>query len=187
MNGADMLGVDMLGVDILGVDINIRKWDNYDLAEDAKIDKYALDVEAEKQAELMVKWLGLLNQAQVVLTKMKEKLANVEAELRIEAKTNGIMGVGKVTESAIDSWIQTHPSRVAAYEDYSAAYSSVQYLQNAKAVLDHKKSMIQVLDHLLVAGYYAKPDVSAKASENGEKELEEKTKKQLDESLRRKI
>jgi hypothetical protein len=166
------------GDSILGK-LNIREWDYYDLTEDAKLDKYAIDVEAERQAELMTKWLSLLHQAQALLAKAQGDLDYVEAELRIEAKRNGIDGIQKITDATIDSWLTTHPRRRVAYDAKVKAYASVQYLQNAKTVLDHKRDMIKVLDHLLVSGFYARPNVSSKSSDTCQAGVQQEVKSAL--------
>jgi len=173
--------------EILTGKLILREWDTYDLVADAKLDKFALDIEAERQAELMTKWLSLLHQAQRLLTKEAEALDYVEAELRIDAKRNGIDGIVKVTDATVDSWITTHPKRVIALEAKNKAYSNLQYLNNARSVLDHKRDMIKVLDHLLVAGYYAKPGVSNEACKASEIAIKEIVNHSLGESMRRRL
>lgn len=138
----------------------LREWDEYNLVEDAKLDKYALDIEAERQPELMTKWLSLLHKTQQILNKKQEELEYVEAELRITAKRDGIDGIQKVTDATADAWILNHPRRKEAFEAKSKAYADFQYINNARTVLEHKRDMIKVLDHLMVAGYYSKPAVS---------------------------
>ena len=118
----------------LPVCITYREWDTYDLVEDSKINKFALDIEAERQGELMVKWLGVLNQAHTLLNKKQEELEYVEAELRIEVKKNGIDGIQKVTDATAESWVVTHPRRTAALNAKNKAYTDYQYLQNARTV-----------------------------------------------------
>lgn len=163
--------------------IQYRSWDTYDLLDDAKINKFAIDVEAERQGELMVKWLGVLHQAQVILNKRQEDLEYVEAELRIEVKRNGIDGIQKITDATAESWVITHPRRKAAIEAKNKAYSDFQYLQNARTVMDHRRDMIKVLDHLYVSGYFARPRVSDKSVEDTERELRDHTTSRLKESL----
>lgn len=173
--------------EILTGKLILREWDTYDLVADSKLDKYALDIEAERQAELMTKWLSLLHQAQRLLTKETEALEYVEAELRIAAKKNGIEGIAKVTDATVDSWITMHPKRVLAMEAKNKAYSNMQYLNNARSVLDHKRDMIKVLDHLLVAGYYAKPGVSNEACKASETAIKEVVNHSLGQSMRRRL
>ncbi len=60
--------------------LKFREWDEYDLSKDARFDKYALDIDAEDQAQLMEKWVTLLSQAQAELLKAKEVLRNWEAK-----------------------------------------------------------------------------------------------------------
>lgn len=172
-------------VEIAADAIQYRTWDNYDLVEDAAINKFALDVEAERQAELMVKWLSVLNQAHAILNKKQEELEYAEAELRIEVKKNGIDGIQKVTDATAESWVIMHPRRKAALEAKNKAYTNYQYLLNAKTVMDHRRDMIKTLDHLYVAGYYARPKVSDEASKITESEIKSATRTKLKASLTR--
>ena len=167
--------------------IIFREWDTYDLSEDAKLDKFALDIEAVKQAEFMNKWLGLLHKAQTILISKTEALKHVEAELRIKVKKEGVEGISKVTESVAESWIVLHPRYKNAMDEKNVAFGNVQYLQNARLVLENKRDMIKVLDHLWVAGYYARPNVSEKACENTDNEVKEVTKEQLGNALHKRL
>jgi len=162
--------------------IEFRTWDEYNLSEDAKLDKFQLDVEAQRQGEYMLKWLSLLQQAQTILTHKQEVLENVKAQLILEVKRNGIEGIPKVTEAAADAWVQTNSRYVEALTAKNKANSDVLYLQNARLVLEHKRDMIKVLDHLWVAGFYARPNVSEKTTENAYLEA---TKEELAKAFKR--
>lgn len=165
--------------------IQFRTWDAYDLTVDAELDKFDLDSEATKQGMYMEKWLGVLHQAQTILAAKQEALDNVKAELLLEVKRNGVQGVVKMTEATADAWITLHPKYKSALEDKSIAASNVQYLQNAIKVLEHKRDMIKTLDHLWVAGYYARPNVSPEAGKQSQEKVNEVTKQDLSNSLRR--
>lgn len=165
--------------------IEFRSWDTYNLSEDAELDRYALDLEAEKQSELMCKWIELLTQAQAKLGKAKEALQNVEAELLLEVKTNGIPDIAKPTDSVAKAWVQVHPKRVKAQEGKLQADNNVTYMQNARTVLENKKNMIKVESDLWITGYFARPSVPGEVKEELENDRKENHTKALKKSLRR--
>jgi len=166
--------------------IQFREWDEYNLAEDAYFDKYALDLEAEDQPHLMCKWLELLTQAQAELSKAKEVMANTEAKLFLKVKTEGVPSLGtKPTEATVKAYVHTQPEYRKAQRRKRKADNDVHYLQNARSVLEHRKTMIKVESDLWVCGYFAKPHVSGEVK----KELDEERRKthatKLEDSLKK--
>lgn len=164
--------------------IIFREWEKYDLHEDAQIDKYALDIEAENQPHLMNKWLDLLSQAQAEVSKAKELLSNAEAKLFIKVKTEGVSSLGsKPTEATVKAWVRIQPEYKKAQRRKRKAENNVQYLQNARSVMEHRKAMIKVESDLWICGYFAKPHVSGEV----QKELDESRRvehaKKLEKSL----
>ncbi|RLI66875.1 MAG: hypothetical protein DRO67_00435 [Candidatus Asgardarchaeum californiense] len=153
--------------------LKFRDWDEYDLHEDAKFDKYALDIDAENQAQLMEKWVTLLSQAQAELLKAKEVVLHQEAKLFLKVKTEGVPALGpKPTEATVKAWVHTQPEYRKAQRRKRKAQNNVQYLQNAKSVMENRKSMIKVEANLWITGYFARPHIK------------EDVKKELDESRR---
>lgn len=153
--------------------IVFREWDEYNLAEDAQFDKYALDIEAETQPHLMQKWLELLTQAQAELSKAKEVLNNTEAKEFLKVKTEGVHILGsKPTEATVKAYVSVQPECRKVQRRKRKAENNVQYLQNARSVLEHRKTMIKVEADLWITGYYARPHVN----NNIKKELDENRK-----------
>jgi len=141
--------------------IVFREWDEYNLAEDAQFDKYTLDIEAESQPHLMQKWLELLTQAQAELSKAKEVMNNVEAKEFLAVKTKGVKELGsKPTEATVKAYVSVQPEFRKAQRRKRKADNNVHYLQNARSVLEHRKTMIKVEADLWITGYYARPHVS---------------------------
>ena len=163
--------------------LQFREWDEYDLSSDAEIDKYALDIEAENQPMLMVKWVELLTQAQAELSKAKERVANEEARLLLHAKGNGIPDIPKPTDPIAKAWVRTQPSLRKLQRAKRKSENNVAYLQNARSVMEHKKAMIKVTSDLYITGYFAKPHVSGSIKREGELEGREEHAKKLKESL----
>lgn len=162
-----------------------REYDEYDLGADAIIDKFALDVAAEEQPHLMQKWLELLTQAQAEAAKLKEQLNNKEAELILIVKKEGIQGISKPTEATTKAWVHTHHEYVKLLEKKRKADNNVNYLQNARAVLEHKKAMIKVEADLWITGYYARPSVSSETKKVMETEQKKDHANKLKKSLKK--
>lgn len=159
--------------------LQFREWDEYDLSEDATIDKNALDVEAERQSHLVMKWSLLLTQAQATLSEAKEGLAHIEAVLFLRARTEL---PNKPTEATIKSWILTQPEFRKAQRTKRKAENNVTYLQNAKAVLENKRSMIKVEAELWVCGYYSRPMIREQQVGKESEQYKEEVKEQLQSS-----
>ncbi|RKZ98173.1 MAG: hypothetical protein DRQ46_02820 [Gammaproteobacteria bacterium] len=165
--------------------IIFRDWDEYNLGEDAQIDKYALDIEAEEQPHLMQKWLELLTKAQAELNKAKEVMANEEAKLLLTAKSKGIPDIPKPTDPIAKAWVHTQPTYRKAQRRKRKAENNVAYLQNARSVLEHRKTMIKVEADLWITGYFAKPQVTAETKDKLETERKQVHADKLSKSLKR--
>lgn len=162
-----------------------KEWEDYNLHDDTQLDKYALEEAAELHSALMQKWLDLLAQAQAELSKAKEVLQNEEAKLFLKFKAEGIPDISKPTEATVKSYVYTQPEYRKAQRRKRKAENNVAYLQNARSVLEHRKSMIKVASDLWICGYFAKPHVSGdiKKQVNEERKKDEAVK--LKSSLRK--
>jgi hypothetical protein len=165
--------------------IIFRDWDEYDLGKDAQIDKYALDIEAEEQPHLMQKWLELLAKAQAELSKAKEVLLNEEAKLLLKAKSTGIPDIPKPTDPVAKAWVRTQPIYRKAQRHKRKAENNVAYLQNARSVLEHRKTMIKVEADLWICGYFSKPYVTTDAREKLKEERKQVHSEKLVKSLQK--
>lgn len=164
--------------------IVFRDWDTYDLYEDVQVDKYALDLEAERQPHLMQKWLDLLTQAQAELSRSKEVMNNIDAKLFLQAKTEGVPELGqKPTEATVKAWVHSQPDYKKAQRRKRKAENDVQYLQNARSILEHRKAMIKVESDLWICGYFAKPLVSGGLKEQLNEERKQQHATKLENSL----
>jgi len=162
-----------------------RTWDEYNLGDDAELDKYGLDEAARIQSSLMVKWLDLLAQAQDDLNEAKTRLADKEAELQLRARTGACEEYGKLTESVIKSWVTIQPSYKKAVQDKNKAESDVTYLQNAKTVLEHKKAMIQIEANLWTCGYFSRPSVCTEVQNQHDNDQKTASANKLRDTLRK--
>lgn len=160
--------------------LQFREWDDYDLYTDATLDKYALDVEAERQALVMQKWLELLTQAQAELSKTKEKLAYIEAKLFLQVKTEGVSKLGsKPTEATVKAWVRTQPEYRKLLRAKRKAENNVQYLQNARTVLEHKKACLKIESDLWICGFFARPNVVPQVDEEAKQQCKDKIQESL--------
>ena len=165
--------------------LKFREWDSYDLSEDSKIDKYALDIEAENQPTLMAKWIELLAEAQSNLSKTKEQLANEEALLLLDAKSNGIPNISKPTDPIAKAWVRVQPSFKKAQRRKRNAENNVAYLQNARSVMEHRKACLKIESDLFITGYFSKPQVSGEVKHEQEVSRREEHSKKLKKSLKK--
>lgn len=140
--------------------LEFREWDTYNLGEDLELDKYALDIAAQEQAHKYQKWSELLVQEQAKVSKLKEELANREAELTLKVRRDGVPDIPKPTETVYKAWVQTQNSYKRILADKRKAENNVAYLQNALRALEHLKAMIKVEDDLWITGYFARPHIS---------------------------
>ncbi len=166
-------------------DLKYKEWNDYDLSEDAMLDKYAIDVEAEQQPLLMAKWIELLSTAQAEVSKAKELLANEEAKLLIKAKSEGIPSVPKPTDPISKAWVRTQPTVRKLLRRKRKAENNVAYLQNARSVMEHRKAMIKVEADLWITGYFARPGIRKEVTEEIENELKEQHSERLKKSMQK--
>lgn len=140
---------------------------NPNLADELTVDKYNLDVEAEKQSRLMLEWSVALAVASKERDKLKEQSAAKKAELigRGHAGEN----TGKNTDAGLKAWVESHPEYTILSNQLVEAEEHVNLLFAAKNAIDHKKSMIETIAKLWLGGYYARPHVKQEAVVAAEK------------------
>lgn len=162
-----------------------KEWENYDLSDDATVDKYALEEAAEEHSTIMQKWLDLLAQAQAELLKSKEVLQNEEAKLFLKFKAEGIPDISKPTEATVKAYVCIQPEYRKAQRRKRKAENNIAYLQNARSVMDHRKAMIKVTSDLWICGYFARPHVSGDIKKQVNEERKEEQAETLKSSLQK--
>ena len=157
-----------------------------DYLEDLKIDKYNLDREWMRQPMLYMKWAEAWAQAVLERDRAKEQLEVVKAELdsaiRQAPAEFGI--VGKPTESAISNAITKHSQYRRAYSNYVEATKAANVLAGAKEAMAHKKKALEGITELMVAGYYAEPNIPKEVRQKVERETTTEIKNGLKRSRR---
>lgn len=135
-----------------------------DFAEEVKINRFKLEVEAEKQPSIYQYWSGLLAQAKADKDTADDKLDLVKStrELYIRAEVEkgnkDYTSVGKVSESAMKAFIETDDRVMKAKEFLRKAKELVYILEGAVKSLEHRKDSLDNLTVQWSKGYYAKPD-----------------------------
>lgn len=125
-----------------------------DLQEDVQVDRFALDEELEKVAETYRYWAEQSADARADADRSKDRLELVMAEVALEIR-NG--SEKKPTESTIEAMMLQHPKVQKAKADFISAKHSQAILEGAVRALDHKRSQLDNLTRLWIAGYYADP------------------------------
>lgn len=166
-------------IEEMGKKLVLREWDEYDLAEDARVDKNNLDLVAEEHSHIVQKWLDLLTQAEDELAKAKEEYEDTVAELQLLVRREGIQGIeGRVTDAVASAWMTQQPKFKRVRKRKREAEKYVSYLNNAKKVLEHRKEMIKTDRDLWICGYFARPRIKG-GDQKQDSEYREVVKKEL--------
>ena len=130
----------------------------FDYEQDLQISPDSLDVEFLRQPALYMKYAEESAKAKDRLARAKETLEVTRAEIDKAIRlTPSEYGVEKVTEGAITSTLLQLPQYQNANEAYLKAKYEADLLQAAVIAMDQKKSSLEQLARLTVAGYCAMP------------------------------
>lgn len=139
--------------------------------EDLEIDKYALDSEIVRQAQLFIEWSENWAQAMFEKDKLKERLdiamAEADALVRSDPEKYGWPIKGKApTESFIKKATMMMEGLSTQNSEYIEKCKEVNILAAAKEAFNHKRSALEMLVKLFLGGYYAEvPLVSKEKTE----------------------
>jgi len=170
-------------IDDLKKRLKTRDWDIYDIVGDTTIDKYSLDLCAERHSANVLKWQELLAQANEILTKAKEALTYVESKLLLKVRVDGIPGVQKITDAVCHAWVVTQDEYRLALKKKIKSESDVAYINAGIKALDHAKEMIKVESQLWICGYYARPHIKETVSAEQQEHRRKDTAVELKESM----
>ena len=135
-------------------------------SEDIKIDMDNLDLEKEKQPDLVNKWGRIQGEVSYLLKDLQEKLGDREADLTLEITRDPLKFLGKDFDSK--KLTQTHvKSVILRYRDVKELRFNIlevqRVLDSVKSTvnaLDHKRSSIRELINLWINNYHSgKPTV----------------------------
>lgn len=136
-----------------------------DLKEDLKLNRFALEKEAERQADMFLYWSQELAEAKFLRDKAKTKLGIVTGERELDIRRNPPEGL-KATEGVIKALVAEDSDIEKAQRKLDSANKNVNTLEGVVRALDHKKSQIDNLTRLSIAGYYANPDHGGRDTES---------------------
>ncbi len=145
-------------------------------SEDVFIDKTRLDFEWLNQARLFNKYSELYANAMFERDKKKERLALIKAQIdhdiRQDPESYGF--TGKPTEPAIASLIQQDNRFIEAQSELTEANRDMNVIIGTKIAMEHKKSALEVLAKLYLAGYWGEARIPGEVRKkyNSESETE---------------
>lgn len=130
--------------------------ENRIITNDLRIDKLALDDEAEKIASLYHYWSSMLAEAELKENQAKNIWIEKIAVKSLYFRSNPPEGV-KITESVIESLVTTDKEVIALRQAYEQATYEAAKLRGDVKALAIKASSITDLRHLAISGYFIVP------------------------------
>ena len=132
---------------------------------DIRLDRFELEVEAERQSTIYQYWSDILANAKRDKDTASNELEQLKAEKALHYRLNskemknndGDTITLKVTEPTVAAMVDTDPDIIAKKEELAQLKYRVSKLEGRLTALDHKKRMIDNLRHLYISGYYSKP------------------------------
>ena len=157
--------------------------------DDVKIDKYLLEEEWENQPALYEKWSMLYAEAVDEKNTMNRKLdvhrAQVEFDIRQNPKKYGFNN--KPTVGEVNAMVSIDEEVQKLTRILNKKTKQVNILNGVKEALNHKKSALENLVKLFLAGYYTKPDVPKQYREKIEEDLRMKSNENIKDKLSKKM
>lgn len=127
-----------------------------DFRNDVKLDRFNLEVEAERQPSLFQYWSEQLADAKSERDRMDNRLKTRSAEIELEIRRCPPPDI-KLTESVVAAYIQSNVELEGMRAELLAQQKHVAHLEGAVRAFEQKKSMIEVQMRLWAAGYYSNP------------------------------
>jgi hypothetical protein len=125
-----------------------------DLAEDIKLDKYALDIESEMTSSILLHWGELYAEAKTELDKAEGNLKSMKAARDLFYRKNPPMDI-KTTESVFANLVETDMEVQKAKETvYTWTEKTNRYWAAVDALHD-KSAKLHILSDLWQKGYYS--------------------------------
>jgi hypothetical protein len=126
-----------------------------EISQSLNVDKDRLDLEWEKQPQLYMDWADLHARASNLREKIKTQIEQKEAEIDQRIRTNpSNFGIDKVTESAIKSAIKRNDGYTGLIADQDRVGLLINRLSAVVASMSQKKSALENLTELCLAGFY---------------------------------
>lgn len=147
-----------------------------DFTKDSQLDKYALDVAAAEQAGVYMYW-----SEQMALARREEDACALEVKIaRAESAQHIRETATKITEAGVLEAVTKDPKVQEAERKHSGATHKRSLAEASVRAMEQRKSMIEVLSRLWVAGYYGDP------TKDRGTELAQRSRSTLNESMPKK-
>lgn len=155
-----------------------------DFEKDVGIDPNALDVEWLRQPGLVAKYTRLNAEARDNVTRAKDQMEVVKAQVDGELRSGFAAGEKKPTEAAIASMVLQHEKCIGANEEYLKAKLNADLVQAACTALDHKKAALENLVRLYGQQYFAGPREPRDLSLEWSRQAQDKAEDSVDDRAR---
>jgi hypothetical protein len=126
--------------------------------DDISIDPESLDLEWLRHSNKFMKYSKLKAEAKRDLDKAKEKKKTIRSQLILEARKGGENLIGcKPTDSSVEAWYRTQDEYIEAIEELADAEYEFNILEGAVFAFQNRKTALENLVKLMLAGYFAAP------------------------------
>lgn len=132
--------------------------DTEELQMDRTVDPSQLDVEAVRQSDVFYKWAERAIRAKSKADQLDFELKVLEAKLQAQCRADPeSFGVTNVTEKAVASAVLCHEKYRNGMLDLIKAREEQALLDKAVQAMEHRKSMLKVLQELYAGQYFTGP------------------------------
>jgi hypothetical protein len=141
-----------------------------DYEKDLEIDPESLDLEWLRHSNIFMKYSEQKADAKRELDRANEKVKTIRSELILEARKGGeeLIGV-KPTDSIVEAWYRVQDKYIDVITEKIEAEFSYNILDGAVYAFQNRKTALENLVKLMIAGYFAGP-VEPKDLSRGEVE-----------------
>lgn len=129
-----------------------------EIEEDLRIDKDNLDVECIDQPRRFMKWSIKFAEAMRGRDEAKRNVSITRSNLSLDIRSRpDAYGIAKATEAAVNDTLEGIDDIKEAEKEVSNAQYVVNIFSAAKEAFDQRKSMLEKIVALYLAGYYSQP------------------------------
>lgn len=127
---------------------------------DVEIDRLALDKEAEELPSIYLYWSEKSADQKACVDDLKDQGSQIIADVELEIREGAEK---KPTEAEIKSRVETDPRVIQWKRDFNRAQRDLATYVGVVRAMEHKKSQLENLRHLWIAGYYSDPSRPGKS------------------------
>jgi hypothetical protein len=132
----------------------------FDFEKDISIDKYRLDQECVTHSVMYYRYNSLAADAKNSVAVLSDDLKLIMGEENIRIRNNFIKSEIKFTEAVINSEVEKSDSVKTAREELRHAELSLSRIEAGVRAFEHRKSQLDNLVKLYIAGYFSTPNSS---------------------------